>query len=142
MENLKEEYSEGVFNVIVLGVVFDPKEKKILIGKREKDPHIEELTWSFPGGAAGYDLELEETIKKEIKEKTGLEVESLGTIFSKVYPEKKDLLAIYYLCEKTGGEEEALGDFTELKWVAPEEVEKHFTTSFHPKLKEYILNLK
>ena len=142
MENLKEKHSEGIFNVIVLGVVFDPKERKILIGKRKKDPYIEELTWAFPGGKPGYDIELEESIKKEVKEETGLDIENLGTIFSKAYPERKDLLAIYYLCEKTGGEEKVGGDFTELKWVNPEEVEKHFTTSFHPTLKEYILNLK
>jgi len=142
MENLIEQNSKGVFNVIVLGIIFDPKEKKILIGKREQDPHLEELTWAFPGGKPDYNTELEEAIKKETKEKTGLDIENLGTIFSKIYPEKKDLLAIYYLCEKVGGEEKAGEDFTELKWVAPEELEKHFTTSFHPKLKEYIINLK
>ena len=80
--------------------------------------------------------------ERQAQEKTGIDSESLGTIFSKTYPEKRDLLAIYYLCEKVGGEEKAAGDFTEIKWVSPEEVEKHFTTSFHPKLKEYILNLK
>jgi hypothetical protein len=33
-------------------------------------------------------------------------------------------------------------EFTELKWVFPEELEKYFTTSFDPRLKEYIMNLK
>ena len=33
-------------------------------------------------------------------------------------------------------------DFTEIKWVDPEELENYFTTSFHPSLKEYIINLK
>ena len=56
--------------------------------------------------------------------------------------EKPTLLAIYYLCETIGGKELAGDDFTELKWIPPEEVEKYFTTSFHPELKEYINNLK
>jgi len=133
---------ETNFQVILLGIVFNPKTKKILIGRRENDPQIKQLTWCFPGGRACQDKELEECLKQKIKEKTGYQIENLGCIFSKTYPEKKDLLSIYYLCEVTGGEEKSGDDFVELKWVSPEELEKHFTTSFHPKLKEYIINLK
>jgi plasmid replication initiation protein len=66
----------------------------------------------------------------------------LGTIFARIPEEREELLLVYYLCEKTGGKEKPGDDFTEFKWVAPEELEKYFTTSFHPNLKEYILNLK
>lgn len=130
------------FNVILLGVIFDPNKKKILIGRREKDPYIKKLTWCFPGGRLDHSEDLEKTLKKKIKEKTGLEIENLGVIFSKIYPEKKDLLSIYFLCEVIGGEEKLSDDIVELKWVNPEELENHFTTSFHPHMKEYVLNLK
>lgn len=136
MEDMKE------FSIILLGIVFDTKTRKILIGRREKDPHISKLTWSFPGGKLSDGEDLETNLKKKIKEKTGLDIESLGTIFAKTYPEKKEFLSIYYLCEAVGGKEEKGGKFVELKWVNPDELEKHFTTSFHPHLKEYILNLK
>ena len=136
------EFDRGVFLINTLGIIFDPKTKKILIGKRENDPYIKELGWCFPGGIPNYDEELEEALKKEIKNKTGLDVESLGAVFAKIYPEKKEFLSIYYLCETLGGEEKAGEKFVELKWVNPEELEKYFTTSFHPKLKEYIINLK
>ena len=134
--------TEKSFKVIVLGVIFNPKTRKILIGRRENDPHIKELSWCFPGGDISIGDEPEEALKNEIKIKTGMEVESLGAIFSKVYPEKKDLLAIYYLCEVIGGKEKAGDKIKEIKWVNPEELENYFTTSFHPKLKEYIMNLK
>lgn len=127
---------------IVLGIIYNPKDKKILIGKREDDPYLSKLTWCFPGGTPKLDEELEDALIRTIKEKTGLEVANLGTIFAKTYSEKRDFLAIYYLCEKISGEEKFLGDFKEIKWVSPEELENHFTTSFHPHLKEYILNLK
>jgi len=133
--------AENNFKVIVLGIVFNPETKKILIGRRENDSYIKELGWCFPGGDVNVGDEPEETLKNEIKNKTGLEVENLGAVFSKVYPEKKDFLAIYYLCEVIGGEEKAGDKFKEIKWVNPEELEKYFTTSFHPKLKEYIMNL-
>jgi len=137
-----EEFNRGVFLVNVVGIVFNPETKKILIGKRENDPYIEKLTWSFPGGRPNYNEELEDALKREIKEKTGLEVESLGAVFAKTYPEKREFLTIYYLCEVVGGKEKAGEKFVEIKWVNPEEIEKYFTTSFHPKLKEYIMNLK
>lgn len=133
--------AENNFKVIVLGIVFNPEKRKILIGRRENDAYIKKLTWCFPGGDVNSGEEPEEVLKKEIKIKTGLEVENLGAVFSKIYPEKKDFLAIYYLCEVIGGKEKAREKFKEIKWVKPDELEKYFTTSFHPKLKEYIMNI-
>ena len=130
------------FNTILLGVIFDPAKRKILLGRRENDPYIKELTWVFPGGSLNYEEDLDAALKKKIKEKTGLDVKNLGAIFAKTYPEKKEFLYIYFLCEAVGGEEKAADDLVELKWVKPEEVENYFTTSFHPHMKEYILNLK
>ena len=129
------------FKVILLGIVFDPKTRRILIGKRKKDRYIPKLTWAFPEGRLIHDEELNKTLKKSIKENTGLEVQNLGAVFSKTYPEKKGLLSVYYLCEAVGGEEKVGGDFEEMKWVEPSELEIHFTTSFHPVLKEYVMNL-
>ena len=130
------------FNTILLGVICYPAKRKILIGRRENDPYIKELTWVFPGGSLNYEEDLDAALKKKIKEKTGLDVKNLGAIFAKTYPEKKEFLSIYFLCEAVGGEEKADDDLVELKWVKPEEVENYFTTSFHPHMKEYILNLK
>lgn len=130
------------FNVILLGVVYNPKTKKILIGRRENDPHIKGLTWCFPGGRLTHGEDLDVVLKKRIKEKTGYEVKNLGAIFSKTYPEKKEFLTVYFLCEVFKGKEKPGEGIVELKWVAPEEIEKHFKVSFHSRLKEYILNLK
>lgn len=141
-ENDWKESEKGIYLVNVLGVVFDTKTRKILIGRREKDKYIKKLTWSFPGGRPKYKEKLEVSLKEEIKKKTGLNVESLGAIFARSFPEKPEFLLIYYLCEVTGGKEKAGESFKELKWVNPEEVEKYFTTSIDPKLKEYLMNLK
>lgn len=137
-----QECDKGIFSVIVLGIVFDPKNKKILIGKRHDDPDVPKLSWAFPGGRPEYTEEVDDSVVREIKEETGLDVENLGAVFAKTYPEKRQFLAIYYLCEKLGGIEKPGDNFTELKWVSPEELETYFTTSFHPRLKEYIMNLR
>lgn len=137
-----EKKGKSPFHVILLGIIFDPKKKKILIGRRENDADIPQLTWGFPEGRLRHGDDIDKILKRGVKTKTGYDVKNLGAIFSKTYPEQKDLLAIYFLCEVFGGEAKPSDDFIELKWVSPEELEKYFTTSFHSRLKEYIMSLK
>jgi ADP-ribose pyrophosphatase YjhB (NUDIX family) len=138
---MKDEINSDKFNVILLGVIFDPKAKKILIGKRKNDPYIKEFTWCFPGGRAIKEEDVDQTLKKSVKAKTGYNIKNLGAIFSKTYPEKEDLLAVYFLTQVFEGEEKPGEDLTELKWVSPKELENYFTTSFHKKLKQYLIEL-
>lgn len=140
-KKLLKELDKGVFVVNLLAVIYDAKTKKFLIVRRENDPYLEKLTWCFPGDMPNYGERLGVGVKRIIKEKVGYDVEILGEIFSKVYPEKEELLSIYYLCEITGGEEKLSNMFKESKWVTPQELEEYFTTSFHPRLKEYLMGL-
>ncbi len=131
------------FKVLLMGIIFDPKERKILIGRRENDPHLPDLSWCFIGGDLAHNEEVDKSLKRQIKEKTGYEVKNLGAIFAKVVNETGNWVTIYYLCEVFGGEEKPDGKtFKELKWVDPEELESHFKTSFNSRLKEYLINLK
>ena len=131
------------FHIILLAIIFDPAKRKILIAKRgDEDEDIKNLTWQFPEGRLRYGDNVDEILERKIKLKTGLDIKNLGAVSSKVYPEKEDLLAIYFLCEVISGKEKPADDFVELKWVKPEELENYFTTSFHPHMKEYVLNLK
>ena len=138
----KIEKSRDCFIVNVLGVIFNPKNKKILIGRRENDPYVKKLTWCFPGGKLNHNQTAEQTLKQKIKQKTGMKVEDLGPVFSRIFPEEKNFLLIYHLCEVISGKEKPGKNIVELKWVNPEELQKYFTTSFDPRLKEYIMNLK
>jgi len=124
-----------------LGIIFDPKRKKILIGRREKDPLIPKLTWCFPGGRAKIGEDVDKTLKENIRKKTGYIIKNLGAIFSKTYPEKQDLLSVYFLTQVFEGKEKAGNDIKELKWVNPKELEKYFTTSLHKKLKKFLVEL-
>ena len=132
----------GIYLVNCLGIIYDIKSKKILIGKREKDPHIKELTWCFPGGRPNYNEELEEGLQREILKKTGLKVKIKELIFARARPENKEILSLYYLCEVVGGIERAGELFKEIKWIKPSEIGKYFTTSIHPIIKKYLESLK
>ncbi len=135
------QFDRGVFLVNVLGIIYNPKTRKVLIGKRENDPHIKELSWTFPGGRPDYKEDLEFYLKHEIKKKTRLDVNVKKIIFAKTYPEKREFLSVYYYCEVIGGKEKASEKLSEIKWVNPSEVKKYFTTSLHPKLLEYLKTL-
>lgn len=127
---------------IILGIVFDTKTKKILISKRKNKSQITELTWCFPGGKIEVGEDLEKEIKRKIKEKTGLEIESLGSVFAETNLGNEGLLSIYYLCEFLGGNENPSEEYEEFKWVSPGKIEDYFGKELHPHLKEYLINLK
>lgn len=133
-----EEFDRGVFLLNVHAIII--KNGKTLIGRRENDPYLKQLTWSFPGGRPAYEEDLEYYLKFEVKKKTNLDIEPQKVIFAKTYPENRQFLSIYYLCQVIGGEERAGEKFVEIKWVKPEELKTYFTTSLHPKLYSMILD--
>lgn len=138
-----EPKSTDPFHVLLIAVIFDPAKRKILVMRKEGDPELgKKFTWGFPGTELHHKDDVDKKLKKRIKEKTGLTIKNLGAIFSKTYPERKDYLAIYFLCEAVNGTLRPWKFYKELKWANPEDLEKLFTTSFHSRLKEYILNLK
>ncbi len=143
VDEIDEEGTEkGLFYITTLGIIFDTRTKKILIGRREGDPLTEELTWSFPGGSPGDGIDLERGVEIEVERKTGFKVKNLGSVFSRFFKENKKVIIIYYLCEVVGGEESVGASFKELRWVKPEELENYFTTSLDPRLMEYLLHLR
>ncbi|MBI3190166.1 NUDIX hydrolase [archaeon] len=135
------QFDSGVFLVNVLGIIYNSKTRKILIGKRINDPHIRKLSWTFPGGRPSYNEDLESCLKREVKVKTGLKIDIKTVIFAKTYPEKRKFLSIYYLCKPIGGREKAGKKFVELKWIKPSDARKYFTTSIHPRLMKYLKTL-
>jgi ADP-ribose pyrophosphatase YjhB (NUDIX family) len=137
-------FKKGVFLVNLLGIIYDPESKKILIGRRENDPHLKELSWVFPGGRPDYKNDMDINLRFEIKENTGLDVDVKHVIFAKTYPEKREFLSIYYHCELTtaGQKELTDGNLKELKWVKPSEVGKYFTTSIHDEVLTYLKTLE
>lgn len=136
-----DQFDRGEFIVNVLAIIFDPRTKKILIGRRENDPYIEKLTWSFPGGRPAYDEDLEHYLKLEVKKKTNLDITVHKILFAKTYPEDRRFLSIYYLCKGGEGNPKPGEKFQEIRWVLPHAVKDYFTTSIHPELYKIITNL-
>ncbi len=135
-------FDRGIFLVNVLGIVYDSKTKKILIGRREKDPYVPKLGWGFPGGRPKYGESVEQGLKREIRKKTGLRVKVLDGIWARTPKEHKQFLLLYYYCTPSGGRLKAGEKFKEVKWVKPAEVQKYFATSIDARILKFLKRLK
>ena len=119
---MKRKYPErplvGVGAIIVEG-------NRILLVKRASEPN--KGMWSVPGGLVRAGEKLEEALKREVKEETGLEIEvgDLGFVSEEII--RKDDLKYHYviidfLAEVKGGELKAGSDAEDAKWVKLDEV--------------------
>jgi hypothetical protein len=124
------------FKVKIIGILFSPKARRILIGKNNGDKRL-----SFLEGDLRYDEELDVGLKRVAKEKTGYIIHNLGAIYAENRLIDKEALRIYFLCEATEGKEKLGKNVSELKWIIPKEIEKELGKKLPTRLKEYIFNL-
>jgi 8-oxo-dGTP diphosphatase len=83
------------------------RDGKILLQQR-MNAHGEG-TWSFPGGHLEFNEELEECVRREVEEETGLAVKDIkfaGLTNDKFEKESKHYITIFMLCEHESGEAE------------------------------------
>ena len=109
------------------------KDGKILLEKRKNEPG--KGKWSIPGGLVELGESVEQTVIREVKEETGLEVEKpehIDVVDNIIRDEngevKYHFVIIDYFVKLKGGTLEAKSDAEELKWVPLNEVEKYDLT--------------
>ena len=108
---------------------------KILLVERGKEPL--KGYWSIPGGIVETGEKLEEAVRREVAEETGLDVEpyAMFEIFERIIsdaaagpdtagrPEYHYVL-IDYLCRRVSGEPAAASDVSRVEWVAEENLSR------------------
>ena len=109
------------------------KDGKILLEKRKNEPG--KGKWSIPGGLVELGESIEETVIREVREETGLEVEEpehIDVVDNVVRDEngevKYHFVIIDYFVKLKGGTMKAMSDAEELRWVTFDEVEKYDLT--------------
>ena len=106
---------------------------RILLEKRKNEPG--KGKWSIPGGLVELGEEVEQTVIREVKEETGLEVEKpehIDVVSNLEMDEKGRIkyhfVIIDYFVKLKGGKLKASSDAAELRWVEFDEVEKYDLT--------------
>ncbi len=126
--------------MIVVSII--TKGNEVLVGKlkQEKIKDFGGLKYSFPGGNVETAERFEEAVVREAKEETGLDVELVISIGSRLHP-KTNMLITYYHCEVIGGELNANSDknddIEELIWVPTEKLGEYMPTLF-PVVDKYL----
>nr|WP_320668383.1 8-oxo-dGTP diphosphatase MutT [Prochlorococcus sp. MIT 1307] len=111
------------FQVIGIGVVFNDF-GEVLIDQRLDGVSMGGM-WEFPGGKKELDEEIEETIKRELREELGIQVE-VGDLLISIehsYSHKK-LLFIVHICHCIAGKPQPLAS-QQCRWVQPNELDQY-----------------
>jgi 8-oxo-dGTP diphosphatase len=115
--------------VVGVGAVI-VREGKALIVKRAHEPRKGE--WSLPGGHLELGESLEDAVRREIREETGLEVEVGPVIetFDRVHRDAEGgiryhFVIVDYVCWVLGGEPVAGSDAEDVAWVAEGEIDRY-----------------
>jgi len=124
--------------VIGVGGVIIDRGRTVLI-RRGTEPLLGQ--WSIPGGTIEIGETLEASVRRELREETGLEVRVLELIelFDRIYREPAPASAndkrprfhyviADYLCELVSGEPRAGSDVTDIAWAREEELPKFHLT--------------
>ncbi len=110
---------------VVVGVIENEK-GQILLGKMYKDKGVYPGQWAIPGGGIEENETLDQALKREIKEETGLEVISYTPSYFNAYEvtkrygdgKKEDLYMVcfHFLCKARGEVHHSNDEFEEIRW--------------------------
>ncbi len=107
---------------------------RLLLVRRGSPPQQGE--WSLPGGLVETGERLEEAVRREVREETGLEVEvlKLAGVFERIVRDAQGRLEYHYilldyLCRVSGGSLRHGTDATAVAWVTPDELAEYPLTS-------------
>jgi ADP-ribose pyrophosphatase YjhB (NUDIX family) len=119
----------------VTAVVLDPEGRVLLIHRADND------RWALPGGQVEVGERVADTVVREVREETGIDVEVLGLIG--VYSDPKHVIAyddgeirqqfaLSFRARPVGGTLRSSDESSEVRWIAPGDIE---SLDIHPSMR-------
>ena len=130
-----EKYNKVSFPVVKAGATcILEKDNKILLGKRNINP--EKGKWGLPGGHIDVGETAVESIRREVKEETGLKIKNLNFLFyhDEFLPKllAHNLALVFHGIPE--GKEKINSEVTEQKWFSTSEIKKINLSFEHGKM--------
>lgn len=125
--------SSGLFRVAVSAVIFEG-ERVLLAHRRDID------WWNLPGGGMEYGETVEEAVRREVKEETGLdvEVEQLIGVYSK--PQKREVV-LSFRCRQVGGILTETEESRACQFFAPVDIPRNTLPKHRQRVEDALLHL-
>ncbi len=118
---------------------------RVLLVERAQSP--QQGAWSLPGGLLEAGERLQEAVRREVREETGLEVEvlSLAGVFERIVPDASGRIEYHYvlldyLCRPCGGRLRPGSDVSAAAWVGLHELDTLPLTSGTREFLETVLS--
>ena len=124
--------SSPIFRIGVFALIFD--EGRILLGHRRDIDW-----WNLPGGGMEAGETVDEALRREVREETGLEVEveQLVGVYSK--PQKQEVV-LTFRCRVIGGTLQATEEIRENRYFAPDAVPANTLPKHRQRIEDALLN--
>ena len=97
---------------------------RILLGKRDKEPN--RGLWVLPGGGVEFGESFAQTLKRELMEETGIEVDVQGVfnVYELINPPNEHRVIVYVNGEYRAGEPTASSDLSDVRFLAKDELKE------------------
>ena len=128
--------------IVALKAIIYNEDGKILTIRRSKTAGRRALTWDLPGGNLEFGEVLKDSILREIKEETGIEVEELLILNTSEGFDSPNAfrVTICYTAKAKTTEVILSYEHDDFKWVTPEEFTKLDIYEPHRKLVEHFMS--
>lgn len=105
-------------------IILNADKTKVLLIKRSSKAY--HGMWGFPSGKMKWGEEVRETVVREVKEETGLDIEVVRFV-GRYYDKRgrhpsKTMICLPHLCRITGGRLKASSDALDVKWFPLQKV--------------------
>lgn len=123
--------------IVGVGAIVLDDNQRVLLVRRGQEPLLGE--WSLPGGALELGERLEDGVRREVSEETGLQVEpvEIVAVFDHITHDDSAQVRFHYVlvdyrCRLLGGTLASATDATDARWAAWNELTGHGALAIRP----------